>query len=91
MRVHRQNRLAQDSVTEGHPNRERTSHRMASFATISPALWSYQLTGKSAAKVWDVGRERKESGGAVRAKGEWRRQSQSVLNSEHPIVVDARD
>jgi hypothetical protein len=34
MRVHRQNRPAQDSVTEGHPNRAGTSHRMARFPTL---------------------------------------------------------
>lgn len=31
MRVHCQSRPAQDSVTEGHPNRAGTSHRMARF------------------------------------------------------------
>jgi hypothetical protein len=38
MRVHRQNRPAQDSVAEGHPNRAGTSHRMARFPVISPTL-----------------------------------------------------
>jgi uncharacterized membrane protein YciS (DUF1049 family) len=38
MRVYRQNRPAQDSVTEGHPNRARTSHRMSRFPVISPTL-----------------------------------------------------
>jgi hypothetical protein len=34
MRVHRQNRLAQDSVTEGHPNRAGMSHRLAMISLI---------------------------------------------------------
>ena len=38
MRVHRRNRPAQDSVTEGHPNRAWTNHRMAKFPVISPTL-----------------------------------------------------
>lgn len=38
MRVRRQNRRAQDSVSEGHPNRERGNHRVARFCVISPTL-----------------------------------------------------
>ena len=37
MRVHRQNRPAQDSVAEKHPNRT-TDHRMGRFPVISPIL-----------------------------------------------------
>jgi hypothetical protein len=38
MRVRRQNRRAQDSVSEEHPNRARASHRVARFRVISPTL-----------------------------------------------------
>jgi hypothetical protein len=38
MRVRGQNRRAQDSVSEGHPNRARASHRVARFRVISPTL-----------------------------------------------------
>jgi hypothetical protein len=38
MRVHRQNRPGQDSVTVKHPNRAGTSHRMARCPVISPTL-----------------------------------------------------
>ena len=38
MRVHRQNRPAQDSVTEGHPNRTGTSHRVGRYPVICPTL-----------------------------------------------------
>jgi len=56
MRVHRRNRRAQDSVTEGHPNRMMTGHRMASFpVVISLTLQSYQLTRESMAMLWAVG------------------------------------
>ena len=42
MRVHRQNRPAQGSVTERLPNRAWTSHRILRFPVISPKLQSYQ-------------------------------------------------
>ena len=40
MRVLPQSRRAQDSVSEGHPNRARASHRMGRFRVISPTVES---------------------------------------------------